>query len=188
MFGVIVDIKIKRLRVVAFLFIAFICPAEQSRPPARVEAPAPIVVPTNAPAAPNLNLLGKTDTQAGEAKRNDNVSFDLVDNNALKEQNSRLGTSATVIREFLPQHNYFGAEFGNSPSSIIHLSPSAASKRWHGALREKHVNSVVNSRRFFQVGPVQPAHENDYSGDLTAPFGSRVFVTLFGGKQKVRET
>ena len=57
-----------------------------------------------------FKFLGKTDTQGGEAKRNDNVSFDLVDNNALKEQNSRLGTSATLIQEFLPQHSYFGAE------------------------------------------------------------------------------
>ena len=45
---------------------------------------------------------------------------------------------------------------------------------------------VFNARRFFQVGPVQPAHENDYSGDLTAPLGSRVFLTLFGAQQKVR--
>jgi hypothetical protein len=168
------------------LLLVLVCPAEDTVQPIRAETVAPAVPPVPAPAASNLNLLGTTDTQSGEAKRNDNVSFDLVDNNALKEQNSRMGTSATVVREFLPQHNYFGAEFGNAPSSVLHLSAIPSLKRWHGALREKHLNSVFNARRFFQVGPVQPAHENEYSGDLTAPLGGKVFLTLFGQQQKVR--
>jgi len=32
-----------------------------------------------------LNLLGKTDAAAGESRRNENIQFNLVDNNALKE-------------------------------------------------------------------------------------------------------
>ena len=37
-----------------------------------------------------LNLLGKTDSEAGESRRNENVQFNLIDNNALKELNQRL--------------------------------------------------------------------------------------------------
>src|SRR5262245_64716936 len=32
-----------------------------------------------------MNLLGKTDAASGESRRNENVQFNLVDNNALKE-------------------------------------------------------------------------------------------------------
>jgi hypothetical protein len=39
-----------------------------------------------------LNLLGKTEVQAGESRRNENVQFNLIDNNALKELNARLGS------------------------------------------------------------------------------------------------
>src|SRR6266487_1587757 len=66
-----------------------------------------------------LNLLGKTDADAGESRRNENIQFNLVDNNALKELNVRLGTTATIIREFSPASNYFGAEFGNPPAQEI---------------------------------------------------------------------
>ena len=59
-----------------------------------------------------INLLGQTDTGAGESRRNENVQFNLVDNNALKELRVRLGTTATIIEEFKPAGGYFGAEFG----------------------------------------------------------------------------
>src|SRR5262245_38750658 len=36
-----------------------------------------------------LNLIGKTEVQAGESRRNENVQFNLIDNNALKELNTR---------------------------------------------------------------------------------------------------
>src|SRR5262245_2712559 len=61
---------------------------------------------TPAPQAPaddkrtELNLIGKTEVQAGESRRNENVQFNLIDNNALKELNLRLGSSATVTRVF----------------------------------------------------------------------------------------
>src|SRR3954466_13723971 len=76
-----------------------LCFAQQPAPVVRTEAAVATPV-AQVVGDQTLNLLGKTDTQAGEAKRNENVSFDLVDNNALKEQNARLGTSATIIREF----------------------------------------------------------------------------------------
>jgi hypothetical protein len=172
------------MRLLLFILFSSLCLADQPQPPKTNEPANTTVAPQ--PAEQYLNLLGKTDTQGGEAKRNDNVSFDLVDNNALKEQNSRLGTSATVIQDFLPQHSYFGVEFGNPPSPVLHTPAVALLKRWHGALRAKHQNSIFNARRFFQVGPVQPAHENEYSADLTAPLGRNIWITLSGLQQKVR--
>src|SRR5262249_28030174 len=68
-----------------------------------------------------LNLLGKTDVAGGESRRNENVQFNLIDNNALKELNIRLGTTATLIEDFQPNRGYFGAEFGNSPTVPLHL-------------------------------------------------------------------
>src|ERR1700684_3506669 len=69
-----------------------------------------------------LNLLGTTDSEAGESRRNENVQYNLIDNNVLKELNIRLGTNATIITEFRADRKYFGTEFGNKPSSSIHLS------------------------------------------------------------------
>src|SRR5262245_60949797 len=45
-----------------------------------------------------MNLLGKTDTAAGESRRNENIQFNLVNNNALEDLNVRLGTTATIVR------------------------------------------------------------------------------------------
>src|SRR5258708_40323306 len=70
-----------------------------------------------------LNLLGATDSAAGESRRNENVQFNLIDNNALKDLNIRLGTNATIVTEFQPARKYFGTEFGNNPATPIHLNP-----------------------------------------------------------------
>jgi hypothetical protein len=107
-----------------------------------------------------LNLLGAADTAGGESRRNENIQFNLVDNNALKELNVRLGVTATLVREFEPQRGYFGAEFGNPPSAPPH-APFAAGKDFHGELRWGHLNSVTTARTFFQAGDVKPAREND---------------------------
>ena len=64
----------------------------------------------------SLNLLGQTDTDSGESRRNENVQFDLVNNNALKELNVRLGATATIVRQFQINQGYFGAEFGKKPT------------------------------------------------------------------------
>ncbi|MGH9856010.1 MAG: hypothetical protein ACREBD_39750, partial [Blastocatellia bacterium] len=108
-----------------------------------------------------MNLLGKTDAASGESRRNENIQFNLVDNNALKELNVRLGTTATIVREFNPASGYFGAEFGNAPKSSITV-PNPLKRGFHGQLYEAHLNSVTSARSFFQVGGVKPARENDY--------------------------
>jgi hypothetical protein len=124
-----------------------------------------------------LNLVGKTDTAAGESRRNENIYFNPVDNNALKELNVRLGTTATVVGEFTPARNYFGAEFGNAPSAVLAV-PAAPGAGFHGRMYVSHLNSVFSARSFFQVGDVKPAHENDYGFALGTPLwkGSRLML------------
>ncbi len=132
-----------------------------------------------------LNLLGKTNAAGGESRRNENVQFNLIDNNALKELNIRLGTTATLIEEFKPNRSYFGAEFGNSPTTPLHLTGSSKSD-FHGRVYESHLNSVFSARSFFQVGDVKPARENDYGFALgTSLWRSSAFFVQ-GSQQKLR--
>src|SRR2546426_9288094 len=43
-----------------------------------------------------LNLIGKTEVQAGESRRNENVQLNLIDNKAPQELNGRLRRRATA--------------------------------------------------------------------------------------------
>lgn len=113
-----------------------------------------------------LNLIGTAATDDGESRRNENVQFNLVDNNALKELNVRLGVTATIVEEFIPARNWWAAGFGHTVPAQIHVSQRAPFDRFHGTLRWSHLNSVTSARTFFQVGGMQPAHENDFSADF----------------------
>jgi hypothetical protein len=132
-----------------------------------------------------LNLVGAVDTNAGESRRNENVYFNPIDNNALKELNVRLGTTATIVERFVVDRNYFGAEFGNSPSTTIHEGPTVASKL-HGQVFWIHDNSVFRARSFFQAGDVKPARENNYGFAFTTPLWESAFFIAEGAQQKVR--
>lgn len=132
-----------------------------------------------------LNLLGKANTAAGESRRNENVQFNLVDNNALKELNVRLGTTATIQKEFNPSSSYFGSEFGNAPRGTIAI-PARLRPGFHGRVYESHLNSVFSARSFFQVGEVQPARENDYGFSISAPLWNGAQIMVDGAQQKIR--
>ena len=132
-----------------------------------------------------LNLLGVADTGSGESLRNENVQFNLVDNNALKELNVRMGTTATLMEEFRPEQRYFGAEFGNPLPVSLHSTPLKRSPL-HGDLYEAHQNSVTSARPFFQVGDVQPARANDYGFSVAAPPWRQSQLSLEGSQQRVR--
>lgn len=123
-------------------------------PPAEQESAAPAQTRTQ------LNLLGQTDSKSGESRRNENVQFNLVDNNAQKELNQRIGVTASFVNEFQADRNYFGAEFGPTPVWSVLQSP-VSKTAWHGSLRWSHLNSLTAARAFFQVGGVQPARDND---------------------------
>ena len=115
-----------------------------------------------------LNLLGEVDSESGESRRNENVQLTLIDNNVLKEINIRMGTTATIVREFQAARGYFGTEFGNPASRPIHLRPSTG-RDFHGSFHETHGNSVFSARSFFQVGAVRPANSNDFGMQMTMP-------------------
>jgi hypothetical protein len=150
--------------------------AEPAKPPAEAAKPEQRT---------ELNLLGKVDTQSGESRRNENIQFNLIDNNTRKELNTRLGTSATIVEEFHPDRNYFGVEFGNAPPAILHV-PASKAFGLHGSLYETHNNSIFSARSFFQVGGVQPAHQNDYGFAAGAPLWKGAFFSLDASQQKIR--
>jgi hypothetical protein len=135
-------------------------PAKPREEPEEESAP---VVPAEetTTARTQLNLLGQTDAKSGESRRNENIQFNLIDNNALKELNSRLGVTATAITIFDASRNYFGAEYGQAPTTGIALA-SAPRAAWHGNAYWSHQNSAVSARAFFQVGGVLPARDNDF--------------------------
>ncbi|MEZ5400455.1 MAG: TonB-dependent receptor [Bryobacteraceae bacterium] len=152
--------------------------AEAAEPakPAAAAAPA---------ARSEVNLLGRTNSASGESRRNENVQFNLIDNNAQKELNTRLGTTASLYDEFQAERRYFGSEFGNRPTGSIHLAP-AKTGGWHGSLFETHGNSVLNARSFFTVGGLPPAHENQYGFTVSGPLWKGAAVTLDGSQQRIR--
>jgi hypothetical protein len=133
-----------------------------------------------------LNLLGATDSAAGESRRNENVQLNLIDNNTLKDLNIRLGTNATIVTEFQPERKYFGTEFGNNPVSPIHLSPLKRSRDFHGGLSFTRSDNIFSARSFFQVGGVQPAHENDYAFTAGLGLWHGAHVTLDGSLATLR--
>src|SRR5437016_12920555 len=112
---------------ISILWPSFACRGQEV---ATQEKPSAEVAPeTPTPEAPaddkrtELNLIGKTEVQAGASRRNQNVQFNLIDNNAPKEPNVLLGSRATVTRGFQPEFRYFGTEFGKQPSGPMHLAP-----------------------------------------------------------------
>jgi hypothetical protein len=133
----------------------------------------------------SINLLGQTDAESGESRRNENVQFNLIDNNVLKELNIRLGPTATVVEEFRPDRSYFGSELGGAPSATIHAQKNSASKI-HGNVFEAHQNNVFSARSFFQVGAVQPAHENNYGGEIGLPVWRGAYLMIQGSQSKMR--
>src|SRR5262249_48226804 len=158
-----------------------------------LQQPAPPETPQPAPAeqpvqskSTELNLLGTTDSSAGESRRNENVQFNLIDNNALKYLNIRLGTNATIVTEFQPERKYFGTEFGSSPTGAIHLTAAKAVRIFHGAVSFGRSDSTFSARSFFQVGGVQPAHENDYGATAGMGLWRGAHLTVEGSQQTLR--
>ncbi len=153
-----------------------------SQPP---PAPAPTDPEPGRTNRTSLNLLGQVDSSSGEGRRNENVQVDLIDNNVLKEINTRMGATATLVPVFEVDQTYFGAEFGVDPKRAPQLTPGRGSGV-HGTLYESHTNSIFSARSFFQVGNVQPARENDYGFSIASPLWRRAFLSLNGSQQKVR--
>ena len=168
-----------------FVLGALLFWAQQAAPPEPPKAAEPAQAPAQGKRT-ELNLLGTTDSASGESRRNENIQFNLIDNNALKELNIRLGTSATINSEFQPERKYFGTEFGNNPAGPIHLNALQRPGDLHGGLSFTRSDSIFSARSFFQVGGVQPAHENNYGFTAGAGLWRGAYLTLDGNQQKLR--
>ena len=132
-----------------------------------------------------LNLLGEVDSSSGESRRNENVDITLIDNNVLKELNRRMGTTATLVRTFDVEKDYFGSEFGAAPSAPIHLQ-STGRTGFHGSVYESHDNSFFSARSFFQVGSVKPARSNDYGFQVGLPLWKSANFSFQANQQRIR--
>src|SRR2546427_2024124 len=92
---------------ISILWPFFACRGQEVATQEKPSAEAAPETPT--PEAPaddkrtELNLIGKTEVQAGESRRNENVPFNLVGNKAPQERKVRFGSSASVTRRFQPE-------------------------------------------------------------------------------------
>ncbi len=122
----------------------------------------------------------------GTARRNENVPVYQIDTNAQKDLDKRVGITLRIPAELLVEKSYFASEFGQAPKGEMVAPKRPATAAWHGELYDVHESSVFNARSFFQVGPVQPSHENSYGLNLGGPAGK--LGDLFGAfaQQKIR--
>jgi hypothetical protein len=152
------------------------------------EKESPETVPTEESGSRNRageNLLGQTDTSKGEGRRNENVQINLLDTNAVRELNVRVGTTATIVQEFVPERGYWAAEYGTPPRNPIRAQLQQGSGV-HGSLFWNHNNSIFSARSFFQVGPVKPARQNEFGATLGMPLWEGAFFTFRGSEDKSR--
>jgi len=169
------------MRLIALLLMAWACIAQSTPPAAKEQPPAEPVTQTRT----SLNLLGQTDAASGESRRNENIQFNLIDNNAMKELNTRLGVTATFISVFEPNRNYFGTEYGTPPTTP-HPLIAALKSAWHGNVQYTHQNSILTARSFFQVGGVKPARDNDYGFSVGGPIAKRTSLVVEGSQKRLR--
>jgi hypothetical protein len=136
-------------------------------------------------AGSGVNLLGQADTSRGEGRRNENIQITLVDNNAQRDVNQRVGATATIVEEFRPERNYFAAEYGIPSRGLVH-SPVQTGAGFHGNAFWSHNNSIFSARTFFQAGSVQPARQNQYGAAFNAGLWKGAFFTFAGSQDKNR--
>jgi hypothetical protein len=120
------------------------------------------------------------------AQRNENVPIYAIDNNAIKEANTRLGVTATPVDEPRVDVSYYSTEFGRPPSAALVLPAPVRQPAVHAELFHWHQNSVLTARTFFQVGEVQPARRNHYGARATAELGKAGYWTGLFSQRKIR--
>ena len=153
--------------------------APLAKPADQADAPS-------APAARSPEMqLSQNDAGAGESERNENVPVTPVDFSLLKDQTIRVGPTATIIPQFLPDLMYFSSEYGVPPALGLHL-PALTRRAPHGRLYESHSNSALGARAFFQVGGLKPAHDNQYGFLVEAPAWRGSYFLLETNQQKTR--
>ncbi len=133
----------------------------------------------------SLNLLGEVNSNEGEGRRNENVRITLIDNNVLRELTARMGTTATVPTDVRMENRYFASEFGQPPKRLKQASVPPV-PRLNGELRWMHQNSLTSARSFFQVGGVQPAHDNEFGFTMGARAWRGAALRISGSQVRSR--
>src|SRR5258708_36662142 len=109
--------KILRMRYRRALgLILILCPSMPAADKTTETPPNPPPAQAPAPAEQkrtDLNILGKTDTASGEARRNENVQVNLIDNNALTDLDLLRGRAATLFTGVGADLSGFGAAVGS---------------------------------------------------------------------------
>ncbi|MBI4456404.1 MAG: TonB-dependent receptor [Acidobacteria bacterium] len=96
-------------------------------------------------------------------ERNPNIFIYRIDFNDLRNLLMvARGPDPQYVSEFLPEQNYFGAEFGAPLLRFELLRPRPLAKSWYGSVFGAHQNSALNARNFFNVGPLRPSRASSY--------------------------
>jgi Carboxypeptidase regulatory-like domain len=78
-----------------------------------------------------------------------------------------LGVDA--VREFNVLSDTYGAQYGKRPGAQVNIVTASGSNDFHGSLYEFLRNSALDSRNFFDQGPIPPFERNDFGGSLGGP-------------------
>ena len=140
------------------------------------------------PAAASSAASGAQDSTLNQAaaRRNENVQVNLIDNDATKESNVRLGDNVTLLPQAPVEVSAYASEHGRAVSEGIAPAPAAAFSGFHAEAFEILQNSVFNARTFFQVGSVKPSRQNNYGGRATGNIRGLGAFTVSLSQRKVR--
>ena len=118
--------------------------------------------------AVTLEAVEQSGQQEAEARRNQNIQVNLVDNQALDEALARQGAQISPITEFSAVRGNYAVELGGigRDPQIIRGDRRSA---YHGEVYETHNNNLMNARTFFQVGDVLPSRRNQYGFRVGGP-------------------
>jgi len=121
---------------------------------------------------------------------NPNIFVYRIDLNVARKRLTVVrGPNTQYIREFLPEQNYFGAEFGESLREFSPLSRRPLTSQWNSSILETFEHSALNARPFFNVGPLRPSRANQYQISTGGPllFNKLSMTTQFGGLRRSGE-
>lgn len=123
---------------------------------------------------------------AAAAHRNENVAVHRIDKDALKEANIRLGDNYTIVAQPPVEQNNYSTEHGRPAGELVVLRATPPVSGFHGELFWNHQSSVFNARTFFQVGAVEPSHQNHYGGRFTTQVRGLGWLTGNSAQRDIR--
>lgn len=119
---------------------------------------------------PPGQAAGPLDLNYRRDEGNPNIFLYRMDLNALRRRLTIVrGTDPQYIGEFLPERNYFGAEYGAPLNEFTLLNRRSLASRWTYSAAESLEYSVLNARPFFNVGPLRSSRVNQYELSAGGP-------------------